>query len=59
VKKVGFKWYISQAARFVDKEEWKRPYDTIRQATTAIARKMAEEVLTRHKARCQYYGINN
>ena len=44
VKKVNGKWYISQAARFDDKEQWSRPYDTLQRATTAIARKMAEEV---------------
>jgi hypothetical protein len=59
VKKVGFKWYISEAARFDDKEQWKGPYDTIHRATTAIARKMAEEVLTRHRTRCQHYGIDD
>jgi hypothetical protein len=59
VKKVGFKWFISEAARFDDKEQWKGPYDTIHRATTAIARKMAEEVLTRHRRRCEHYGIND
>jgi hypothetical protein len=59
VKKVNGKWYVSQAARFDDKEQWKGPYDTIHRATTAIARKMAEEVLTRHRARCQHYGVDD
>ena len=59
VKKVNGKWYISQAARFDDKEEWKGPYDTIHRATTAIARKLAEEVMTRHASRCRHYGIND
>jgi hypothetical protein len=59
VKKVNGKWYISQAARFDDKEQWSRPYETLQRATTAIARKMAEEVLERHQARCRHYGIND
>jgi hypothetical protein len=59
VKKVNGKWYVSQAARFDDKEEWRGPYDTIHRATTAIARKLAEEVLERHKRRCEHYGIND
>jgi hypothetical protein len=32
VKKVNGKWYISHAARFDDKEQWMRPYDTIHRA---------------------------
>jgi len=59
VKKVSGKWYISQAARFDDKAKWSRPYETLQRATTAIARKMAEEVQERHKRRCDYYGIND
>jgi hypothetical protein len=58
VKKVNGKWYISQAARFDDKEQWMGPYETIHRATTAIARKMAEEVMARHLARNKNYGIN-
>jgi hypothetical protein len=57
VKKVNGKWYISEAARFDDKEEWSKPYETLQRATTAIARKMAEEVMERHKRRCEQYGI--
>lgn len=59
VKKVHGEWFISQAARFDDKEQWMGPYATIHRATTAIARKIAEEVLARHKARCQHYGVND
>jgi hypothetical protein len=59
VKKVNGKWYISQAARFDDKAEWSRPYETLQRATTAIARKMAEEVMRRHKRHCDFYGIND
>lgn len=59
VKKVNGKWYISQAARFDDKAQWSRPYETLQRATTAIARKMAEEVQERHKRRCDYYGDND
>lgn len=59
VKKVNGKWYISQAARFDDKEQWSRPYATLHRATTAIARKMAEEIMGRHNTRCRNYGIND
>jgi hypothetical protein len=59
VKKVNGKWYTSQAARFDDKEQWMGPYDTIHRATTAIARKLAEEVMARHLARCRHYGIKD
>jgi hypothetical protein len=59
VKKVNGKWYISRAARFDDKEQWSKPYETLQRATTAIARKMAEEVMERHSARCRHYGIDD
>ena len=59
VKKVNGKWYISRAARFDDKQAWSKPYDTLQRATTAIARKLAEEVLARHKRRCETYGIDD
>jgi len=59
VKKVGGKWYISQAARFDDKAQWSRPYETLQRATTAIARKMAAEVLERHRRHCEHYGISD
>jgi hypothetical protein len=59
VKKVHGKWYISPAARFDAKEEWMGPYDTVHRATTAIARKLAEEITERHSRRCQHYGIND
>jgi hypothetical protein len=59
VKKVHGEWYIfSAAARFDDKEQWMGPYASIHRATTAIARKLAEEVLRRHTARNRNYGIN-
>ena len=58
-KKVNGKWYVSQAARFDDKEEWMGPYDNVHRATTAIARKLAEEISGRHNARCRNYGISD
>ena len=58
-KKVNGKWHISQAARFDDKEQWKGPYETVHRATTAIARKLAEEIIERHTARCRNYGIDD
>jgi hypothetical protein len=59
VKKVNGKWHISQGARFDDKKQWMGPYDTIHRATTAIARKMVEEVMARHLARNRNYGTND
>jgi hypothetical protein len=58
VKKVNGQWYISPAARFDDKEQWMGPYATIHRATTAIARKLSEEIVERHIARCRNYGID-
>jgi hypothetical protein len=58
-KKVNGQWYISQAARFDDKEQWMGPYASIYRATTAIARKLAEEIMERHTARCRNYGIDD
>jgi hypothetical protein len=59
VKKVTGQWYVSQAARFDDKEHWMGPYATIHRATSAIARKLAEELIERHTARCRNYGIDD
>jgi len=59
VKKVNGEWFISQAARFDDKDRWKGPYETVQRATTAIARKLAEEIIERHTARCRNYGIDD
>jgi len=59
VKKVNGKWYISQAARFDEKGQWGRPYETLQRATTAIARKMAAEVLERHRRHCEHYRIRD
>jgi len=41
VKKVKGKWYISQAARFDDKQQWSKPYETLQRATTAVVVAMA------------------
>ena len=57
VKKSGSKWYIAPTARFEDKPPWSKPYATLQRATTAIARKLADEVMKRHKRRCDHYGI--
>ena len=56
VKKSGGKWYISPTACFGGKPDWSRSYATLQRATTAIARKLAEEVITRHKRRCEQDG---
>jgi hypothetical protein len=59
VKKVNGQWYISQAARFDDREQWMGPYATVHRATTAIARKLAEEIIERHTARSRNYDIDD
>ncbi len=59
VKKLNGKWCIAPTARFEDKPAWSKPYATLQGATTAIARKLAEEALARHKRRCKHYGIND
>jgi len=59
VKKVNREMFISQAARLDDKDRGKGPYETVQRATTAIARKLAEEIIERHTARCRNYGIDD
>jgi hypothetical protein len=59
VKKVNGEWFISQAARFDNKEQWMGPYANVHRATTAIARKLAEEITERHRTRCRNYGIDD
>ena len=59
VKKANGKWYIAPTARFDDKPQWSKSYATLQRATTAIARKLADEVIKRHKRRCDYYGIKD
>jgi hypothetical protein len=39
--------------------QWKGPYATVHRATTAIARKLAEEIIERHTARCRNYGVDD
>jgi hypothetical protein len=56
VKKVNEKWYIAPTgARFDEKVHWSKPYATLQRATSAIARKLADEVIKRHKRRCDFY----
>ena len=57
VKKVGDNWYVATTACFDNKPTWSKPYATLYRATTAIARKLAEEVLTRQKRRRERDGI--
>ena len=59
VKKVNGKWYIAPTARFDEKNSWSKPYATLQRATTAIARKLADEVQKRHNRRCERYGTKD
>ena len=56
VKKFGDNWYVSPTACLDNRPEWSKPYPSLHLATTAIARKLAEEVLTRQKRRAERYG---
>jgi hypothetical protein len=57
-REVNGKWYIAPTgARFDERAQWSKPYATLQRATTAIARKLADEVIKRHKRRCDFYGI--
>jgi hypothetical protein len=57
VRKSRGKWYIAPTVCFGKNPTWSKPYATLQRATTAIARKLAEEWLMRHKRRCAHYGI--
>ena len=59
VKTLGDKWYVAPTACFDNKPEWSKPYASLYRATTAIARKLAEEVLTRQNRRHELNGINS
>lgn len=59
VRKANGKWQIAPTAHFEDTPQWSKPYDTLHRATTAIARKLADEVIKRHKRRCDRYGITD
>lgn len=59
VRKQNGKWHIASTARFEDKPQWSKPYATLQRATTAIARKLADEVIKRHTRRCEHYGIDD
>lgn len=56
VMKAGDNWYVAPTAYFGSKPEWSKPYATLYRATTAIARKLAEEVLDRQLWRRKVYG---
>ena len=58
VRKVGDNWHIAPTACFENKPTWSRSYATLHRATTAIARKLAEEVLARQERRRRWGGIS-
>jgi len=59
VKMSGDNWYIAETACFDNKPQWSKPYASLYRATTAIARKLAEEVLTRQRRRREQNGIKS
>jgi hypothetical protein len=58
VMKAGDNWYVAPTACFDNKPQWSKPYASLYRATTAIARKLAEEVLHRQEWRRKVYGNN-
>jgi hypothetical protein len=59
VKKSGDNWYIAETACFDNKPQWSKAYASLYRATTAIARKLAEDVLRRQKRRREQAAIKN
>lgn len=49
LRRSGTEWFVSPTAFFEKKPEWKGPYQTLRRATLAIARKLEEEAHRRDK----------
>jgi hypothetical protein len=50
VRKSNGQWQIAPTARFEEKPQWSKPYATLQRATTAIARKLADEAMRRTSA---------
>jgi hypothetical protein len=53
----GARFYIAPTAQAAAKDAWHRPYATLQRATTAIARKLAEEWSARHARVCGFHGV--
>jgi len=56
IKQHGDKFYVAPTAAFDDKMKWSKPYATLQRATTAIARKLADEWLQRSDRQQKVYG---
>ena len=56
IKQHGDKFYVAPTAAFDDKMKWSKPYATLQRATTAIARKLADEWLQRNDRQQKFYG---
>ncbi len=56
IEKRGTKFYVAPTATSQDKAVWLGPYATLQRATTAIARKLAEEFTVRHERLCGFHG---
>ena len=57
IKQHGDKFFIAPTASFDDKTKWSKPYATLQRATTAIARKLAEEWMQRNDRRQKFHGL--
>lgn len=57
IKESGGKFYVAPTAAFDDKLKWSKPYATLQRATTAIARKLADEWLQRNERRLKFHGV--
>ena len=55
IKVDGTGFRISPAAYYEAKSTWSKPYETLQGATSAIARKLAEEFNDRHSRRVAFH----
>lgn len=53
----GDKFFIAPTAAFDEKTRWSKPYATLQRATTAVARKLADEWLQRNERRLKFHGV--
>jgi hypothetical protein len=57
IKQQGEKFVIAPTASFDDKTRWSKPYASLQAATSAIARKLAEEWREREERRRNFHGL--
>ena len=57
IKQTGDKFHISPTAAFDDKTKWSKGYASLQAATSAIARKLAEEWVERNERRRKFHRV--